>query len=128
MRKYEGPFSIISKIGNVAYKVETPAWMKKVHLVFHVNNLKPYHPDVEDATGNQLTEGEFKIKLHKKIAEEILAGITVTVQMKQKKEYHVKWKWLGDEETNWEISEDLKQCTKMIKDFEIRHLSRSPTR
>ena len=40
MRKYEGPFAIISKIGKVAYKVETPAWMKKVHPVFHVGNLK----------------------------------------------------------------------------------------
>ena len=68
MRKYEGSFAIISKIGKVAYKVEIPAWMKKVHPIFHISNLKLYHPYVEDATHNQLTGGEFKIKLQKKIA------------------------------------------------------------
>ena len=66
MRKYEGPFTIISKIGKVAYKVETSAWMKKVHLVFYVSNLKPYHPDAADAARNQSTRGEFKMKLHKR--------------------------------------------------------------
>ena len=63
MRKYEGSFAIISKIGKVAYQIETPAWMKKVHLIFHISNLKPNHPYAEDVTRNQSTRGEFKVKL-----------------------------------------------------------------
>ena len=53
--------------------------MKKVHPVFHINNLKTYHPNAEDATCNQSTKREFKMKLQKEVAEEILAGRTVTV-------------------------------------------------
>ena len=53
----------MSKIGKVAYNVETLVWMKRVFPVFHVNNLKLYHPDAEDATHNQSTKEEFKMKL-----------------------------------------------------------------
>ena len=47
IRKYEGPFSIEKRVGNVAYKVQLPPTVK-YHPVFHVSMLKPYHKDVED--------------------------------------------------------------------------------
>ena len=75
-------FAIISKNGKLAYKVEIPAWIKKVHLVFHIHNLKSYHPNVEDVVCNQSTMGKFKMKLQKKIATEILPSRTVTMQRK----------------------------------------------
>ena len=53
------------------------------------------------------------MKLQKKIAKENLACRIVTVQRKQKKDYLVKWKGEGDEETTWERAEDLKHCTKI---------------
>ncbi|KAE8690049.1 hypothetical protein F3Y22_tig00110929pilonHSYRG00045 [Hibiscus syriacus] len=34
VRKYEGPFSIVAKVGNASYKVNPPTWMR-VHPVFH---------------------------------------------------------------------------------------------
>ncbi|GKF87953.1 hypothetical protein Tco_0258830, partial [Tanacetum coccineum] len=35
-----GPFKIISKIGTVAYRLELPKNMSRVHSTFHVSNLK----------------------------------------------------------------------------------------
>ncbi|CAL9079226.1 unnamed protein product, partial [Musa textilis] len=47
VRKYEGPFPIISRVGNVSYKLQLPMWFK-IHNVFHASNLKAYHSDPQD--------------------------------------------------------------------------------
>ena len=47
VRKYEGPVEVIEKVGKASYRVQLPSWMK-IHLVIHVSNLKPYHPDPDD--------------------------------------------------------------------------------
>lgn len=38
--RYIGPFEIISIVGPVAYKLQLPIELNKVHPVFHVSNLK----------------------------------------------------------------------------------------
>ncbi|PKI78958.1 hypothetical protein CRG98_000599 [Punica granatum] len=46
-RRYEGPFQVLQRVGNVAYKVELPKKLK-LHPVFHVSMLKPFQEDKED--------------------------------------------------------------------------------
>jgi hypothetical protein len=38
--RYVGPFEIIERIGSVAYKLELPEELSRVHNTFHVSNLK----------------------------------------------------------------------------------------
>ncbi|GKB63610.1 hypothetical protein Tco_0919796 [Tanacetum coccineum] len=38
--KYVGPFKVIEKVGEVAYKLELPEELSRVHNTFHVSNLK----------------------------------------------------------------------------------------
>ena len=45
--RYEGIFPILGKIGTVSYKVELPPRLK-IHHVFHVSYLKPYHEDKDN--------------------------------------------------------------------------------
>ena len=47
MRRYEGLFRVLKKVGKVAYELELPCKLK-VHLVFHVSMLKPFHEDHGD--------------------------------------------------------------------------------
>ncbi|GKA43383.1 hypothetical protein Tco_0736107, partial [Tanacetum coccineum] len=38
--KYVGPFKVLEKIRAVAYKLELPQELSRVHNMFHVSNLK----------------------------------------------------------------------------------------
>ncbi|GKD53124.1 putative reverse transcriptase domain-containing protein, partial [Tanacetum coccineum] len=38
--RYIGPFKIIAKVGSVAYRLELPEQLSRVHSTFHVSNLK----------------------------------------------------------------------------------------
>ena len=40
--RYIGPFRISERIGPVAYRLELPQQLDKVHDVFHVSNLKKF--------------------------------------------------------------------------------------
>ena len=40
--KWTGPLDILAKFGAVAYKVDRPVGLKKLHDVFHVSLLKPF--------------------------------------------------------------------------------------
>ncbi|GJY83944.1 putative reverse transcriptase domain-containing protein [Tanacetum coccineum] len=43
--RYVGPFKVIKRVGDVAYKLELPEELSRVHNTFHVSNLKKCHAD-----------------------------------------------------------------------------------
>ncbi|GJT87141.1 putative reverse transcriptase domain-containing protein [Tanacetum coccineum] len=40
--RYIGPFKVLAKVGTVAYILELPQQLSRVHSTFHVSNLKKY--------------------------------------------------------------------------------------
>nr|GEZ48387.1 putative reverse transcriptase domain-containing protein [Tanacetum cinerariifolium] len=44
-RRYVGPFKVLAKVGAIAYKLELPQELSRVHNTFHVSNLKKYYSD-----------------------------------------------------------------------------------
>nr|GEU86437.1 hypothetical protein [Tanacetum cinerariifolium] len=43
--RYVRPFKVLDKVGTVAYKLEIPQELSRVHNTFHVSNLKKCHAD-----------------------------------------------------------------------------------
>ncbi|GKF79570.1 hypothetical protein Tco_0235138 [Tanacetum coccineum] len=43
--RYVGPFRVLAKVGKVAYKLEPPQELSRVHHTFHVSNLKKCYAD-----------------------------------------------------------------------------------
>nr|GFC19499.1 putative reverse transcriptase domain-containing protein [Tanacetum cinerariifolium] len=43
--RYVGPFRVLERIGDVAYKLDLLEELSRVHNTFHVSNLKKYHAD-----------------------------------------------------------------------------------
>nr|GFA01676.1 reverse transcriptase domain-containing protein [Tanacetum cinerariifolium] len=60
--RYVGPFKVLERIGDVAYKLDLPEELSRVHNTFHVSNLKKCHADEPLAV---LLDGlHFDDKLH----------------------------------------------------------------
>nr|GFB88783.1 putative reverse transcriptase domain-containing protein [Tanacetum cinerariifolium] len=38
--RYIGPFKVLAKVGTIAYRLELPEQLSRVHRMFHVSNLK----------------------------------------------------------------------------------------
>ncbi|KAL9232847.1 hypothetical protein vseg_007911 [Gypsophila vaccaria] len=43
--RYIGPFEVLERVGEVAYKLALPATLERVHNVFHVSQLRKYMSD-----------------------------------------------------------------------------------
>ncbi|GJX89202.1 hypothetical protein Tco_0341216, partial [Tanacetum coccineum] len=43
--RYVRPFKILAKVGTIAYRLELPKQLSRVHSTFHVSNLKKCYVD-----------------------------------------------------------------------------------
>nr|XP_048321702.1 uncharacterized protein LOC125419544 [Ziziphus jujuba var. spinosa] len=116
VRRYEGPFLIIKKVGKVSYKVELPPTLK-LHPVFHVSCLNPYYKDEEDHTRRESKQAPVGIyNTYDKDVESILADRVVRGRDNHPShEYLVKWKGLPDSEASWEPADALWQFKDHIQ-------------
>ncbi|GJV03132.1 hypothetical protein Tco_1336701 [Tanacetum coccineum] len=62
--RYVGPFKVLEKVGSVAYKLELPQELNRVHNMFHVSNLKKFDGtpgEVLSSHGNAKTNSKRNI-------------------------------------------------------------------
>ncbi|KAK3041348.1 hypothetical protein RJ639_002329 [Escallonia herrerae] len=129
LQKYEGPLTIVKKIGKMAYKVDPPHWWsRQLHPVFHVSMLKPFYEDTADPSRGQIRRQGLKPKAAgKRVAEAILNDRVITAFCKRHQEYLVKWQGHMDEENTWERVADLSAYADKIEAYHMQKLTRAST-
>ncbi|CAA0817008.1 Unknown protein [Striga hermonthica] len=124
IRKYEGPYPVSKKIGNVACRVNLPPSLK-IHPVFHVSMLKPYKGDVEDPSrGLSSRAPPITTKSFDKEVEAVLTSDIVRRRgVPPKTRYLIKWKDLPESEASCEFEEDLLQFQDTLEQYKVTRTS-----
>ncbi|GJU85466.1 putative reverse transcriptase domain-containing protein [Tanacetum coccineum] len=106
--RYVGPFKVIERVGTVAYKLELPQRLSRVHNTFHVSNLKKCLSD--ESLVIPLEELRVDDKLH--FVEEPVEVIDREIkQLKRSRIPIIKVRWNSKRgpEFTWEREDQFKQ-------------------
>jgi len=114
MPKWIGPFTVIQRIGPVAYRLELPPSLK-VHDVFHVSLLKRYRSDgtIQPPPLPIIVDGQEYFHIDRILSHRV-RWITMRKASKHRPrlqkpllEYLVKWEGYTDEHNTWEPEDIL---------------------
>ncbi|RVW12104.1 Transposon Tf2-8 polyprotein [Vitis vinifera] len=119
-------YKVGDMVGKVSYKVELPPRLK-IHLVFHVSYLKPYHEDKDDPSrGLSKRAPTAVVTSYDKEVEHIIADRIIRRRgMPPATEYLVKWKGLPESEASWEPANALWQFQEQIERFRAEDATRT---
>ena len=109
--RFVGPYKVLERMGEVAYKLELPEGLSGVHNVFHVSQLKKCHAEMADIPlrdtvpleaiqlDSDLTYVEKPVK--------ILEYASRVTRSKVIKFCKVQWSHHTEDEATWEREEEL---------------------
>jgi hypothetical protein len=111
--RFIGPYKILERRGEVAYKLELPEGLSGVHDVFHVSQLKKCHAEMADIPLRDTVPLE-AIQLDSDLTYEekpvrILETSNRVTRSKIIKFCKVLWSHHSEEEATWEREEDLRR-------------------
>lgn len=99
--RYIGPFEILERIGEVAYRLALPPALLRVHDIFHVSMLKKYFPDSSHFLSYKSLKVDPKLT-YKEEPIEILDQKTKVMHNKTVQLVKVLWQNCNIEEATWE--------------------------
>uniref|UniRef100_A0A1S3XX36 Tf2-1-like SH3-like domain-containing protein n=1 Tax=Nicotiana tabacum TaxID=4097 RepID=A0A1S3XX36_TOBAC len=105
--RFIGPYRILKRIGEVAYKLKLPASMTLVHLVFHLSMLRGYVHDHAHIFSPEVVEINDGLKYDEEPVE-ILDRQVHRLRTKDIASVKVLWHNNDVEEPTWKAEEDMK--------------------
>src|SRR5687767_7918490 len=105
---YVGPYKILKKVGSVAYEVELPSELAKVHPVFHVSMLRKFIGDIDSIVPSKDVLIEDNMT-YEEVPVEILDRQVKKLRNKEVASVKVLWRNQKVESATWEAEEDMKK-------------------
>ena len=106
--RYIGPFEVLERIGEVAYRVALPPELSNLKNVFHISVLRKYTSD----TAHVIQYAPLELR-------EDLCYVEVLVEIMDQKEktlgnkvislVKVNWQHHGESEATWELESQMKE-------------------
>ena len=114
--RYLGPFTVLKKIGKLAYKLELPPSMDRVHPVFNVSLLEPWR---EPLASKEFRPGPVQIPMDALPCDryEVEGILEHRDSAARGREYRVKWLGWSNEDATWEPLEHLDHCDQILEDY-----------
>ncbi|KAK1625982.1 hypothetical protein QYE76_000297 [Lolium multiflorum] len=111
--RYVGPFKILSRRGEVSYKLELPEEMSAVHNVFHISLLRkclevPEKTEVFKNIDHRAIDIN-KDLTYREVPIRILEEAFRTTRTRSIKFLKIQWSNHTEEEATWEREEDMKK-------------------
>lgn len=103
--KWIGPLTILKAVGNVAYRVQLPGKLERLHDVFHVSLLKPFLGD-----SPPLVDPVFVVDGHEEFEVEAILGHR---KSRSSRQFLIKWKGYDTFENTWEPQSNL-NCGELL--------------
>ena len=113
--KYLGPFRVLEKIGQVAYRLELPEELSRIHPVFHVSLLKPCYADHRGQGKSLPALPELELDDEGYEVDAILDSVIEDGILY----YFLSWRGYGPEDNSWEPAENL-NCAELIQEYHSR--------
>ncbi|XP_027156234.1 uncharacterized protein LOC113757009 [Coffea eugenioides] len=106
--RFVGPYKILQRVGNVAYKLELPPNLSRIHNIFHVSMLKKYHPDPSHVLQPENIDIDEALTYEEK-PENLLDRKVKELRNKQIPLVKVLWRNHGLEEATCEVEEEIRE-------------------
>ena len=105
--RYVGPFEILQRIGQVAYRLQLPTSLGGMHDVFHVSRLKKYNPDPQHVLSTDAIELQDDLTFEEKPVK-ILDRKNKVLRTKTVPLVKVLWQYHDVQEATWETEEKMR--------------------
>ncbi|XP_057251736.1 uncharacterized protein LOC130591820 [Beta vulgaris subsp. vulgaris] len=106
---YIGPYEILERIGQVAYRLALPTELAKVHNVFHVSQLRKYISDPSHVIQPETIELDETHTFEERPVR-ILDSKTRNTRNKAIKLVKVLWSNHQTEEATWKTEDGMRKC------------------
>ena len=105
--RFIGPYEVIGKVGEVAYRLELPAELSRIHNVFHVSMLRKYIADPSHVLLEQPMELKENLS-YEETPVQILDRRDQILRSKVIPLVKVLWRNHAVEEATWEHEEQMR--------------------
>jgi hypothetical protein len=114
--RYLGLFTVSKRIGKIAYRLDLPPSMSRLHPVFNVSLLEPWYPPELESNFRPGTI---------QIPDDIAVGDRYEVEgilehkdtQARGREYLVKWLGWPVEDSTWEPANHLDHCEEILREY-----------